>query len=162
MILFQVDNSSKGADCMKKMMALLFALVCVLGFVACSTNDANSPKPQTGEHNTAANPDANSPTIVDSDATTKAELIEKYGDRFKFYLAFDMELITFHFDETTVVRKHHDSMKDDVPTHNATWDIVDGELVVYGEWNESFILNLETNIAISKTDGREYPIYKVD
>ena len=138
---------------MKKWIALLLALVCALEFTACASQDAEQA---TTEPETAPS------VAVDNDADIKAELMEKYGGKFKFYLAFDMELITFHFDETTVVRKHLDSMKDDVPTHHATWDIVDGELVVTGEWNEIFILDLEANIAISKTDGREYPIYAAE
>lgn len=142
---------------LKKNIALGLVLVCVLGFGACSSSQTEEI-----ETNTTINSETASPDTVDSDANIKAELTEKYGDEFKFYLAFDMELITFEFDETSVVREHHDSMKDYVPTHNATWDIVDGELIITGEWNETFMLDLEANIAISKTDGREYPIYKVD
>ena len=138
---------------MKKWIALLLALVCALEFAACASQ---------GAEYTLTEPETDPSVTVDNDADIKAELMEKYGGKFKFYLAFDMELITFHFDETTVVRKHHDSMKDDVPTHHATWDIVDGELVVTGEWNDIFILDLEANIAISKTDGREYPIYAAE
>ena len=151
---------------MKKNILLILVLVCVLGLVACSSNDTNNSTSQAGENNTTTNtetnPIINSTDTIDSNANIKAELMKKYGTEFKFYLAFDMELITFNFDETSVVRKHRDSMKDYVPTHNATWDIVNGELVVTGEWNETFILDLEANIAISKTDGREYPIYEVD
>ena len=73
-----------------------------------------------------------------------------------------MELILFTFDETNVVREHLDSMKDDVPTYTATWDIIDGELVIRGEWNENFLIDFEKDIAISKTDGREYPIFKME
>lgn len=138
---------------MKKWIALLLALVCALEFAACASQEA--------EHATTE-PETNPPVTTDNDAEIKAELLGKYGGKFEFYLAFDMELITFDFDETTVVRKHYDSMKDEVPTHHATWDIVDGELVVTGEWNEAFILDFEANIAISKTDGREYPIYSAE
>ena len=147
---------------MKKIIAVGLALVCMLGLVACSSNDTNNSMSQTEETNTTINSETDSSDTIDGDANIKAELIGKYGDEFKFYLPFDMELIRFTFDEKSVVREHLDSMKDDVPTHNATWDIVDGELVITGEWNETFILDLEANIAISKTDGREYPIYKVD
>ena len=73
-----------------------------------------------------------------------------------------MELIRFKFDETAVTREHLDSMKDDVPTHTGTWDIIDGQLVVTGEWNEIFILDLDANIAISKTDGEECRIPEKD
>ena len=145
------QNLTKGYNDMKKLIALLLGLVCALSLAACSASDA---KPQAEA--------TNLPTAIDSDAALKAELLAKYGNTFKFYLAFDMELITFHFDETTVIRKHHDSMKDDVPTHHAAWDIADGELVVTGEWNEAFLLDLENKTAISKTDGREYPVYEVE
>lgn len=138
---------------MKKWIALLLALVCALEFATCASQ---------GAEYTSTEPETDPPVTIDNDAEIKAELMEKYGGKFKFYLAFDMQLILFVFDDTTVKREHYDSMKNDVPTHSATWDIVDGELVVTGEWNEAFILDLEANIAISKTDGREYPIYAAE
>lgn len=138
---------------MKKWIALLLALVCALEFAACASQ---------GAEYASTEPETDPPVTIDNDAEIKAELMAKYGGKFKFYLAFDMQLILFVFDDTTVKREHYDSMKNDVPTHSATWDIVDGELVVTGEWNEAFILDLEASIAISKTDGREYPIYAAE
>ena len=144
---------------MKKLLALMLAFTLVLGLLACTSKDTEVG--QIGEQ-TSNTHRTDPPATVNPDAELKAELLEKYGGKFEFYLAFDMQLINFNFDETTVVRQHFDSLKNEQPTHNGTWNIVDGELVVSGEWNESFILNLESNKAISKSDGREYPIYKAE
>jgi hypothetical protein len=144
---------------MKKLLGLMLAFTLVLGLLACTSKDAEMGQ---NDEQTSNTPQTDPPATVNPDAEMKAELLEKYGGKFEFYLAFDMQLINFNFDETTVVRQHFDSLKDEQPTHNGTWDIVNGELVVSGEWNEIFILNLESNKAISKSDGREYPIYKAE
>ena len=146
---------------MKKLFLLVLALALVLGLLGCASKEPEVTQTEDKKQ-TADMSQINPPETADPDAALKAELLEKYDGRFQFYLAFDMQLINFTFDEATVVRQHFDSMKDEQPKHNGTWDIVDGELVVTGEWNEAFIINLESNIATSKTDGREYPIYKTD
>ena len=157
---------------MKKMIVSILMVTCLLSFTGCLANGKDDSKGQLESNNTTASTETNNTTITpttadsstteDNDDALKAELLEKYGGKFEFYLAFDMQLINFNFDETTVVRQHFDSLKDEQPTHNGTWDIVNGELVVSGEWNESFILNLEFNTATSKSDGCVYPIYQVD
>lgn len=85
-------------------------------------------------------------------------LLDRYGGEFSLHHSFGMELISFDFDENAVTRKHLDSMKDDVPTHTGVWDLIDGELVITGQWNEIFLLDLDRNIATSKSDGEEYRI----
>ena len=146
---------------MKKFLALMMAFMLVPVFLACTSKDTEAG--QTEDNNQITDiPQTDPPETADPDAALKSELLEKYGGKFEFYLAFDMQLINFIFDETTVVRQHFDSLKDEHPTHNGTWAIVNGELVVSGEWNESFILNLEFNTATSKSDGSVYPIYQVD
>lgn len=103
--------------------------------------------------------------IVGNSHITKQQLFDRYGGGFSLRRSFglnNMELIRFQFDETSVKRQHLDSMKDDVPTHTGTWEIVDGELVITGEWNETFTLDLDANTAISKTDGEVYRIPERD
>ncbi|MBE6925193.1 MAG: hypothetical protein E7466_08180 [Ruminococcaceae bacterium] len=85
-------------------------------------------------------------------------LLDRYGGEFSLRRSFGMEQIRFKFDENSVERKHFDSMKDDVPTHTGTWDILNGELVITGQWNETFQLDLNRNIAISRAGGEEYRI----
>ncbi len=146
---------------MKKLLALILAFALVFGLLACTSKDPEEG--QTEGNKQISNIPQTDPTETENpDAAIKAELLGKYGGKFQFYLAFDMQLINFNFDETTVARRHFDSLKDERPTHNGTWDIVNGELIVSGEWNESFILNPESNTATSKSDGRVYPIYEVD
>lgn len=85
-------------------------------------------------------------------------LLDRYGGEFSLHRSFGMELISFDFNANSVTRKHLDSMKDDVPTHTGVWDLIDGELVITGQWNEIFLLDLDHNIATSKADGEEYRI----
>ena len=151
------------------MIASILMISFLLSFTGCFTNgnkgqrESNNATVSSGSDNTDIIPTTADPsTTMDNDAAFRTKLLEKYSGKFHFYLAFDMQLIKFTFDEVTVVRQHFDSMKDEQPTHNGTWDIVNGELVVTGEWNETFTLNLESNVAVSKSDGREYPIYEVD
>lgn len=137
---------------MRKLMALFMALIFALSLAACGDPAARD--------NTAGFTEATPTETADPDTAVKTQLLDRYGYSFKFYLAFGMELITFEFDDSSVLREHHDSMKDGVLTHNAAWDIIDGELVVTGEWNETFTLDLDAGTATSKTDGREYSIFK--
>jgi predicted RecA/RadA family phage recombinase len=43
---------------------------------------------------------------------------------------------------------------------NLSWEIKNGELVITGDWNETFIIDLEAGEAISKTDEAVYKIVK--
>ena len=91
-------------------------------------------------------------------AEARQELLSRYGGGFSLRRSFGMEQIRFKFDENSVERMHFDSMKDDVPTHTGTWDILNGELIITGQWNETFLLDLDNGTATSKADGEEYRI----
>lgn len=130
------------------------------------TNDSGSENPDDTVISIIANDENLSSTEETENGPngniTKQLLLDQYGGEFELYRSFGMELIRYKYDETAVTREHLDSMKDDVPTHTGTWDIIDGELVITGEWNETFMLDLDANIAISKTDGEEYHIPQKD
>ena len=68
----------------------------------------------------------------------------------------------FTFSETSAEREYHHSMEGSFFQKSLSWKIENGELVITGDWNETFTLDIETSVAISKTDGREYSIYSED
>ena len=145
---------------MSRILSMLLCMAILFAFAGCGANGDHGSTPAESMESDAA--DASASINVDS---MKQTLLEKYGGEFELYRSLglnNMELIKFVFDETSVVRQHLDSMKDDVPTHSGTWEIVDGELVITGEWNETFILDLENNTATSKADGEVYRIPEKD
>lgn len=150
---------------MKRLSVFFWAVAMCVCLCAC-TNDSGSENPDDTVISIIANGENLSSTEEPENGPngniTKQLLLDQYGGEFELCRSFGMELIRFKFDETSVTREHLDSMKDDVPTHTGTWDIIDGQLVVTGEWNEIFILDLDANIAISKTDGEEYRIPEKD
>jgi hypothetical protein len=152
---------------MKKLIALCLAVVCLLSLVACSTNDTDNTKPQAGQNNTTANP--NDSTIsnpdnnttappADNDATIKAELIAKVGMPFRLWRTEGMSLWCFTISENSAERDYSNSMEGQFIAKSLSWKIENGELVITGEWNETFTLDLNAMKATSKTDGAVYSI----
>jgi hypothetical protein len=141
---------------MKKFIAFLLCLTILLSFTACSGNNRSE---RNGDNYRAdgeleirfSDPDLRS-------ESEKQELMDQYGTPFYIRRTFGMQLIIFTFDEAGVLREHMDSMKDGTETHNASWDVIDGELIISGEWNESFTLDLENSTATSKSDNEVYRI----
>ena len=152
---------------MKKLIALCLAIVCLLSLVACSTNDTDNTKPQAEQNNTTANP--NDSTIsnpdnnttappADNDATIKAELIAKIGMPFRLWRTEGMSLWCFTISENSAERDYSNSMEGQSIAKSLSWKIENGELVITGEWNETFTLDLNAMTATSKTDGAVYSI----
>jgi hypothetical protein len=160
---------------MKKMIALCLAVVCLLSLVACSTNDTDNTKPQAGQNNTTANPndnttanpndnttanpnDSTTAPPADNDATIKAELIAKVGMPFRLWRTEGMSLWCFTISENSAERDYSNSMEGQFIAKSLSWKIENGELVITGEWNETFTLDLNAMKATSKTDGAVYSI----
>lgn len=157
-------NSGRKCDCMKKLMAFVLTLICVFGLVGCSVSNTNNSKPQTeanntttSENGTTTNPSETNPP-VDNDAAFKAELIAKYGLPFRLWRTEGMALWEFTIGENTAKREYHHSMEGSFSQESLSWEIVDGELVITGDWSETFTLDMEDGQAISKTDGAVYRI----
>ena len=107
-------------------------------------------------------PMTNPPATVDTDAAIKAELIAKYGIPIRLLRNEGMALWEFVFTETTAERAYHHSLEGETYHKSLSWEIKNGELVISGDWNETFILALDANIAISKTDGEQYRVAQKD
>lgn len=60
--------------------------------------------------------------------------------------------------ENSAEREYSNSMEGQFIEKSLTWTIDNGELVISGEWNESFTLDLEKMEATSKNDRKVYSI----
>lgn len=156
---------------MKKMIAFILAVICLLSFASCSQNDDEAKMPfepnnttaSTETNNTTIAPSITEPSsVVDSDEAIKAALIEKYGVPFRLWKTEGMSLRKFTLGETNSKREYHHSMEGSFTQEPLSWEINNGELVITGAWEETFILNSEEDQAISKTDGTIYSILEGD
>ena len=146
---------------MKKLIVFFLALFCVLGTVGCSEKVTHDPAPQTEQNHITANPEDNEPladTPVNGDDALKAELFEKYGTPFCLRRAEGMGMWMFTLTETTAKREYHHSIEGSFHQEALSWKIENGELIITGEWNESFSLDMAAGEASSKTDGAVYRI----
>ena len=164
---------------MRKIIVLGLMLICVLYLASCSNEDFDEFEPDTdkndsddniNEDDSNDNEDNNDSngnedndennTTVDNDAILKAELISKFGIPFRLYRTEGMTLWEFTIREDSAERGYHNSMEGSFMQKNLSWEIKDGELVITGDWNETFTLDLEAGEAISKTDEGVYKIVK--
>ena len=156
---------------MKKMMAFILVIISLLSFAGCSAND-NTSKVQFETNNTIAPTETNNTTIapsttepysvVNGDEAIKELLIDKYGIPFRFWKTEGMSLCEFTLGETNSKREYHHSMEGSFTQEPLSWEINNGELVITGAWEETFILNIEEDQATSKTDGTVYSILECD
>lgn len=155
---------------MKKIVAFSLVLVFLLSLVACSANGADNSKPQidnnttnsTPDNTTTSAPDNATTPPVDNDATIKSELIAKVGLPFRLWKTEGMSLWRITIGENLAEREYSNSMEGQFVQKSLSWKIEDGELVIAGEWNETFTLDLDKMEATSKTDGKVYSIVKGD
>ena len=164
---------------MRKIISLVLMLICVLYLASCSNENFDDFEPDTdksdsddnineddsndNEDNNNQNENENNNennTPVDNDAILKAELISKFGIPFRLYRTEGMTLWEFTVSENSAERGYHNSMEGSFWQENLSWEIKDGELVITGDWNETFTLDLEAGEAISKTDEGVYKIVK--
>lgn len=164
---------------MRKIISLVLMLICVLYLASCSNEDFDDFEPDTdksGSDDNINEDDSNDKTDnnnqnenennnenntpVDNDAILKAELISKFGIPFRLYRTEGMTLWEFTIREDSAERGYHNSMEGSFMQKNLSWEIKDGELVITGDWNETFTLDLEAGEAISKTDEGIYKIVK--
>ena len=155
---------------MKKLIAFSLVLVFLLSLVACSANRTDNSKTQIDNNTTnsppdsttTATPDNTATPTDDNDATIKAELISKVGLPFRLWKTEGMSLWRITILENSAEREYSNSMEGQFIEKSLFWEIENGELVITGEWNETFTLDLEKMEATSKTDGKVYSIVNGD
>ena len=146
---------------MKRLIALFLALVCVFGLVACSANDNENSKSQTEIKNNSAteNNDAPVPAPTENDAEYGClqELADTYGFPIYFKRLEGMNLITIEISENSAKREWL-SNDGKVVHDNLEWSIVYNHLIIDGDWQEEFTVDVETGRATSTLDETEYDI----
>ena len=152
---------------MKKLIALSLALVCVLGLVACSANDNENSKSQTEIKNNPSTESndviAPSPTANKTEYGCLQELVDTYGFPIYLRMTEGMEITKIELSENSAERVWM-SNNEKIVHDNLTWSIVDNHLVIDGDWEEEFTVNVESGHAVSALDGKDYKfiIYDVN
>lgn len=155
---------------MKRILALFFVMVYVLGLTACSINRTDNSKPSINNstddtHSTTPNA-TNSESNITMEATdentnqygTLQNMINTYGFPFEFWNTEGMSFYQFTFTENNAEREWSEAGNGIAPISNLSWSIDGDELFITGEWEETFTLDINTGIATSLTDGRKYKI----
>ena len=143
---------------MKKIIALLLALSCVLALVACSKTDE------------ATTPTGNIEDTASTETKTQNEVLQFFADKYdmKFTLwgPEGQDLYAFYIYPNHAERECHILMRentDDVAEYhkNLSWEVMDDELIITGEWQETFKIDITAETATSTTTGKVYQIYEM-
>lgn len=91
------------------------------------------------------------------------EIVDRYGFPIHLRMTEGMELTKIVLSESTATREWMSSMVTGSILHeNLSWCITEDDLIIYGEWEESFSIDIIVGRAYSKTDGKEYRIVTYD
>lgn len=133
---------------MKKLIALLVVFTCTLAFVGCSNTDSNTP-----------------PTTVYTEPQNEVlqYLSDKYDMEFRLYGPEGQDLYVFYIYPDHAEHKCYILMPentDDIAEHyNAlSWEIADDELIITGQWQGSFKIDISAETATDKETGKVYRI----
>lgn len=138
---------------MKRMTAFLAALVCVLGLASC----AKSPD--------IAADDTSIP--LESESATSNEMLKYFSD--KYAMRFNLRCSDGHDLYVVYIFPDHAERScdllmpantDDVSEYdkNLSWEIDGDELIITGEVEESFRIDISTETATSTSTGKVYRI----
>lgn len=149
---------------MKKLIAL-FALVCVLGLVACTANNNENSKSQTEIKNNPSTESndviAPSPTANDTEYGCLQELVDTYRFPICLRMTEGMVVTKIELSENSAERVWMSNNERTVH-ENLMWSIDGNHLVISSDWEEGFTVNVETGRAVSALDGKEYKIVIFD
>ena len=143
---------------MKKLIVLLLALACVLSLAGCSKTDE------------ATTPTGNIEDTASTETKTQNEVLQFFADKYdmKFTLwgPEGQDLYAFYIYPNYAERECHILMPentDDVAEYhkNLSWEVMDDELIITGEWQETFKIDITAETANSTTTGKVYQIYEM-
>lgn len=156
---------------MDKLILFLFSAMIVFSLSSCSSNIEREELPINGDSivnsTTIAAEYSEIETTIPVNSANEDNfsldiIVQKCGLPFRFYNPVDMELYCFYFFESHA-RREYSSFSDGMVTHDSlTWEIIGDEMIVSGDWNERFTLDLEAFTATSLADGMVYRIVSND
>lgn len=137
---------------MKKIIVLLLALSCVLTFAGCSQTNSESE-------------------VESTEGESLNDVLQFFAD--KYDMTFTLwgpeghDLYAFHIYDDHAERECHILMPentDDIAEYhnNLLWEVVDNDLIIMGEWQETFKIDISAETATSTATGKVYQMYKID
>lgn len=155
---------------LNKLSLLVFTMLIVLSFSACSIDRNPGNEPESSSDKVTSAPAPTDHTAIETsvpsstayeDAEALEIIVQKCGYPFRFYCPVDMECTVFRFYEASAKREYN-NFYGKIEHHDLGWEIVGNEMIVTGDWNERFTVDLETFTATSQTDGLVYRIVSED
>lgn len=143
---------------MKRIITLFFALSCVLALVGCS----KIKEPAT--------PTSNIEDTVSAETQTQNEILQFFADtynmKFTLWGPEGHDLYAFYIYPDHAYRECFILMPantNDVAEYNKNlaWEVVDDELIITGEWQETFKIDISAKTATSVATGKVYQIYEM-
>ena len=90
------------------------------------------------------------------------EIVDTYGFPIHFRMTEGMELTQIVIFEDSAEREWMSSLNGSTLHEDLSWHIDDDQLVITGEWEDTFLINAKAGRAVSKADGKEYRIVTYD
>ena len=146
---------------MKKLIALL-CLVTVCIFLCACDCDSKSKLSNGSDvpNQTTMQP---LPTVSGPKYGVLQEIVDSYGFPIYFRMTEGMELTEIILSESMATREWMSSLvTGSTVNSNIEWSISGDHLILSGEWEEEFTINIEAGRAYSKSDGKEYRIVTYD
>ena len=148
---------------MKKFLIGVLCLLMVLStvLVGCSKADKETE---------AATPTGNIEETASTETKTQNEVLQFFADKYdmKFTLwgPEGQDLYAFYIYPNYAERECQILMPentDDVAEYhkNLSWEVIDDELIITGEWQETFKIDITAETATSTTTGKVYQIYEM-
>lgn len=83
-------------------------------------------------------------------------MIENHGFPFRLWHSEGADYYDFIFMEDSAQREIFVNFDGPYTMSNLSWSITENELVISGEWEETFIIDMDSGVAKSENDGKEY------
>ena len=147
---------------MKKFLLLSFVISLCLFLCSC-VRDSDNGKRDNSDQISSQISSTTTPTENELMYGTLQEIVDRYGFPIHLRMTEGMELTEIILSESSATREWMSSLVTGSILHeNLSWSISGNNLIIYGEWEESFTIDIMAGRARSKTDGKEYRIVTYD
>lgn len=143
---------------MRKRISLLLLLASILTLAGCAETETKTPEP-AAETTAAAVLTAET---TEADNPVQEAIVAACGIPFRFNSPTNRDVYMVKFYEDYARREVWTKYDVDEEQDGLAWEIRGDQMILSGEWSETFTIDLETMEAVSNMDGRVYRILKVD